>query len=159
VRVPSILLLAVLVTGAFSPASAQSNTTEQELMQIRQKMSRDASDAINKKDAAKLVTDHYSTDVILSVLSPAQTVWVGRDALLKRWQNIFEAGSVTDYSSAQDQVHIMSDGVGSSTGTYTFTAVAKDGSKRKVTGHWLDIFRREADGEWRVSFQAVATVP
>ena len=77
----------------------------------------------------------------------------------KRWEGILKTGAVTEYSSAPKEVRLMVDGVAWSTGTYTFTAVDKDGSKRHVQGNWLDMFRRDADGEWRVTFQAGAAVP
>jgi len=96
---PWVLLLAVLATVIIRPAAAQTNAAEQDdLMQIRLKMSHDVSDAINKKDAT-LVADHYSKDVVLSVLSPVQTIVVGRDAMLKRGESVFK-----DSTNAQEKI-------------------------------------------------------
>ena len=152
------LIIAVLAFGLASPAWAETSAVEQELLQVRQKMSHSFAEAVNNKDAVR-AADHYANDIVFSALSPVQAVVVGREAMLKRWDGIFKAGSVTDYSSKPGEVHLVSDGVAWSTGTYTFTAVGKDGAKRQVHGNWLDMLRREADGEWRVTFQAVAAVP
>ena len=39
------------------------------------------------------------------------------------------------------------------------TATDEKGSKRRVQANWLDMLRREVDGEWRVTFQASASAP
>jgi len=154
--------LLVVVTSAImllmAPTYAQTNTTEQELLQIRQKMARSFAEAVKNKDAGQ-AADHYSRDVVFSLLAPTQTVVVGREAMQKRWEGILKAGTVTEYSSEPKEVHLIGDGEGWSTGSFVYTATDKDGSKRRVQGNWLDMLRREADGEWRVTFQASASAP
>jgi uncharacterized protein (TIGR02246 family) len=162
VRKPDMPGLLVVVTYAImllvAPAWAQSSTTEQELLQIRQKMAHSFAEAVKNKDGMQ-AADHYSKDVVFSLLVPVQTIVVGREAMQKRWEDILKAGTVTEYSSTPKEVHLIGDGVGWSTGTFVYTATDKDGSKRRVQGNWLDMLRREADGEWRVIFQASASAP
>ena len=157
--VPGMLVvMASAIILLMAPAWAQSNPAEQELLQIRQKMARSFAEAVNNKDGMH-AADHYSKYVVFSLLVPVQTTIVGREAIQKRWEDIIKAGTVTEYSSEPKEAHLIGDGVGWSTGTFTYTATDKDGSKRRVQGNWLDMLRREADGEWRVTFQASASAP
>ena len=149
-----LIVMASAIMLLMPPAWAQSNPAEQELLEIRQKMARSFAEAVNNKDGMH-AADHYSKDVVFSLLVPVQTVVVGREAMQKRWEDIIKAGTVTEYSTAPKEAHLLGDGVAWS----TYTATDKDGSKRRVQGNWLDMLRREADGEWRVTFQASASAP
>ena len=153
-----LVVVASAIMLLIAPAWAQSNPAEQEVLQIRQKMARSFAEAVNNRDGMH-AADQYSKDVVFSLLVPAQTIVVGREAMQKRWEDILKAGAVTEYSGAPTEVRLIGDGVAWSTGSFTYTATDKDGSKRRVQGNWLDILRREADGEWRITFQASASAP
>ena len=158
VRPGMLVVVASAIMLLIAPAWAQSNPAEQEVLQIRQKMARSFAEAVNNKDGMH-AADQYSKDVVFSLLVPVQTIVVGREAMQKRWEDILKAGTITEYSGAPKEVHLIGDGAAWSTGTFTYTATDKDGSKRRVQGNWLDMLRREADGEWRVTFQASASAP
>lgn len=161
-RKPATPGLLVVMTSAImllmAPAWAQSSTTEQDILQIRQQMARSFAEAVKNKDAVQ-AADQYSQDVVFSLLVPTQTVVVGREAIQKRWEALLNAGTVTAYTGTPKEAHLIGDGVAWSTGTFAYTATDKDGSKRRVQGNWLDMLRREADGGWRVTFQASASAP
>jgi uncharacterized protein (TIGR02246 family) len=162
VRKPGTPGLLVVMASAImllsAPARAQNSPAEQEILQIRQKMARSFAEAVNNKDGMH-AADQYSTDVVFSLLTPTQMVVVGREAMQKRWEAILKAGTISEYSGTPKEVHLIGDGTAWSTGTFTYTATDKDGSKRRVQGNWLDMLRREADGQWRITFQASASGP
>jgi|tagenome__1003787_1003787.scaffolds.fasta_scaffold20990034_3 uncharacterized protein (TIGR02246 family) len=144
--------MALAVIVASSPALPQTGTEEKEVRQIREKMALSFSEAVKSKDAAR-TAERYSEDVVLSALAPTPRVVTGRAAVRNWYEDLFKAGFV-EYSGKPDQVHLIRDGLAWSTGTYTITVAG-----RQVRGHWLDQFQREGDGEWRVTFEAVAAVP
>lgn len=154
-----VLLIAALASCFVTPSFAQSmSAAEQKVLQVRQEMSRNFAEAIKNKESS-LIADHYSKDAVYSILTPSRTIIVGRDAIVKRYDEIFKTGSLVDYQSNPDEVHLTDDGIAWSTGTYALTTMAKDGAKREFHGTWLDIMKRESDGEWRITFQANASMP
>jgi uncharacterized protein (TIGR02246 family) len=153
------LSIALCIAFAGSCLAQQSSTpSEKDLMTIRIEMSQDFMQAMASHDLSQAM-NHYSTDVVYALLTPSQSVTVGREALAKRYAEMFAAGAVTNYSSKPTEAHLMSDGTAWTSGTNTFTVVAKDGSKRNFHGSWLDKMRRDPDGVWRVTFQANASAP
>jgi uncharacterized protein (TIGR02246 family) len=154
-----VLLIAALAFGFVALGFAQSmSAAEQDVLQIRQKMSSKFAEAIKKKDVS-LIADHYSKDAVYSVLSPSRTILVGRDAIVKRFDEIFKTDPLIYYLSKPDEVHLSGESIAWSTGTYALTTMAKDGTKREFHGNWLDMMKRESDGEWRITFQANASIP
>jgi hypothetical protein len=106
----SLAVMANAIMLLMAPAWAQTITTEQELLQIRQKMAGSFSEAVKNKDAEQ-AAGHDSQDVVFSYF-PVQTVVVGREAMQKRWENIFKSGAVTDYSSTPKEAHLIGDSAG-----------------------------------------------
>jgi uncharacterized protein (TIGR02246 family) len=141
------------------PAFGQSmNEAEQELYRTRVKMSQNFVDAVTTKDVS-LVADHYTKDAVIAGLAPTKWVAVGRDAIVKRYDGLFKAGTLSDYLSTPNEVHITGDNTAWTTGSYEVTVINKDGTKQRVQGNWLEMIRREEDGHWRVSFAGYGSMP
>jgi uncharacterized protein (TIGR02246 family) len=158
VAVRFLNLMACLLFIA-SPAFAQSITdTEQELLKIRAKMSQNFVDAVATKDVS-LVADHYTKDAVIAGLAPTKWMAVGRDAIVKRYDGLIKAGTLSDYLSTPTEVHMIGDNTAWTTGYYEVTVLNKDGTKQRVQGNWLDMIRREEDGHWRVSFAGYGSMP
>jgi len=142
-----------------APAVGQSmSAAEQELFQYRAKMAESFIEAMKKKDVS-LVADHYTKDAVYAGLVPTHYVLVGRDAIVKRYEGLFKAGTVVDYFSKPIEAHLMSDNTAWTTGIYNVTLLNKDGGKQDFQGHWIDMLRREQDGVWRVSFAGYGSMP
>ena len=95
-----MLLIDALVSFSFvTTGFAQSmSAAEREVMQIRQNMARSFMDAIKNKDVLP-IGDHYTKDAVFSLLIPIRTIFLGRDAIVKRYEDIFRAGSLISYES------------------------------------------------------------
>src|SRR5205085_8555877 len=64
-----LVVMASAIMLLISPAWAQSNPAEQEVLQIRQKMARSFAEAVNNRDGMH-AADQYSKDVVFSLLVP-----------------------------------------------------------------------------------------
>jgi uncharacterized protein (TIGR02246 family) len=151
----------MLVLSMFiaAPAVGQSmSAAEQALLKVRAKMSQSFVDAVAKKDVS-LVADHYTKDAVIAGLAPSKWMAVGRDAIVKRYDGLIQAGAISDYESTPTEVHMIGDNTAWTTGYYEVTVLNKDGTKQRVQGNWLDMIRREEDGQWRVSFAGYGSFP
>ena len=84
-RKPVLPGLLVVVTSAImllmAPTYAQTNTTEQELLQIRQKMARSFAEAVKNKDAAQASRSLLAGCCVFTFGPYADSSgWKGRDA-------------------------------------------------------------------------------
>ena len=154
-KIPS--MVAVVSLALASPAvGQQTSPTDQEMMKVRQTMSNQVVEAIDRKDAAAWA-DHYTADAVSISLCPESAPVVGREALAKRAEGSLRAG-IRNYSVQVKEVHLLGDGLAWSTGTSTYTSNDKDGKPQQGRSNWVDMLRREGP-VWRVSFQALARVP
>src|SRR5690242_9221268 len=97
------LLIGALGTSCFASFGfAQSMTVaEQEILQIREKMAHSFMAALKAKDVSP-VGDHYTKDAVFSILMPTRSIFFGREAIVKRYEEIFRAGSLISYESKPD---------------------------------------------------------
>src|SRR5262249_50281784 len=124
----------------------------------RAKMSESFAEAIEKKDVSP-IADHYTNDAIFAGLLPTQYVLVGREAIVKRYEGLFKAGTIVSYSSKPIEAHLMNENTAWTSGVYNVTLLNRDGTKQEFQGHWIDMLRREQDGVWRVNFAGYASMP
>ena len=81
------------------------------------------------------------------------TVLRGREAITQAWSVFFAEGG-PDLVWQPEIVEVRSDGLGVSRGPYTLTATAMDGTRNASSGIFTSIWRRQADGSWKVLFDA-----
>ncbi len=114
--------------------------------------------AVNEADTAlqKAVVENnlegivsfYAEDAVL--LPTAEPVVVGKSAIRKEWQHILSipdlqsqtARTKTEVSSSGDMAYTM--------GTYLSTMLGEDGNPATEPGKWLSVWKRQADGSWRI---------
>ena len=102
-------------------------------------------EAFNRGDLAAVVA-HHSTDALL--LGPDSPAERGGQAVEEGYKEMLDAGwKNMEFGSVQ----IDSGGnVGYHVGTFAADAPTEDGSVQRVTGKFLDIYKPDAAGAWKV---------
>jgi len=102
-------------------------------------------EAFNRRDLAAVVALHSADALILGPDSPAerggQAVEEGYKEMLDAgWKNI-EFGSVQIGSGGDVGYHV---------GTFAADVPTEGGSDQRVTGKFLDIYKPDASGSWKI---------
>ena len=77
----------------------------------------------------------------------------GREAIVQAWSVFFAEGG-PDLTWEPAVVEVRSDGLGLSRGPYTLTVTAPDGTETTSSGLFVSIWRRQADGGWKILFDS-----
>ena len=77
----------------------------------------------------------------------------GREAVVQAWSVFFAEGGPR-LTWEPEIVEVRSDGLGLSRGPYTMTVTAPDGAETTSSGQFLSIWRRQADGGWKILFDS-----
>lgn len=77
----------------------------------------------------------------------------GRAAIVEGWAVFFAEGG-PELTWRPEVVELRPDGLGLTRGPYTLTATAPDGSESATSGTFTSIWRRGAEGGWKVIFDA-----
>ncbi len=77
----------------------------------------------------------------------------GRAAIVEGWAVFLTEGGPT-LVWQPEVVEVRPDGLGLSRGPYTLTATGDDGEETSSSGLFTSIWRRDADGGWKVLFDA-----
>src|SRR5262245_33565757 len=99
----------------------------------------------NAGDAAALVRDFYADGAVL--LAPGAPRFDGTEAIRAFWQGFIDGG-VKDISIETTEIVEVGD-LGYGIGAYA-CSVAADGTWGRETGKYIVIYRRQADGGWKV---------
>jgi ketosteroid isomerase-like protein len=102
-------------------------------------------EAFNRGDLAAVVALHSTGALLLAPDSPAET---GRQAVEESFKEMLEAGwKNIEFGSIQ----IDSGGdVGYHVGTFAVDAPTEGGSDQRITGKFLDIYKPDASGAWKI---------
>ena len=145
---PIIFAAALLTVGCFSlPVLAQQQEL-QEVMNAVTALGVRESELLGKKDAAGIAS-LFTSDRLLVVLAPQFAFKPGRDAILKHYQGIIEAGATSITLELKNLELRGSDGVWTA-GNYSVTV--KD---QTIQGNWFRILKRE-NGTWKIAMEAFA---
>lgn len=104
-------------------------------------------EAVSDKDLDAILA-FYAEDAVL--LPAAEPIVVGKPAIRVEWQHIL---SIPDFQneSALTKIDVSSNGdMAYSMGTYLATMLGEDGTPAAEAGKWLSVWKRQADGSWRV---------
>ena len=77
----------------------------------------------------------------------------GRDAIVQAWSVFFAEGGPR-LTWEPEIVEVRPDGLGLSRGPYTMTVTAPDGTETTSSGQFISIWRRQADGGWKILFDS-----
>jgi uncharacterized protein (TIGR02246 family) len=146
--------LAIAFSVLPSALAQQPSAADQEMIKVRQAMSEQYAAALAKKDTAAMA-DLYTEDVVTTSVCPQRPPVAGRAGQVRRFDALLKNG-FANFSSKITAAGVISDGVGWSTGTQTFTLTGKDGNPQELSGNWVDMLKREGT-VWKVSFQATVT--
>jgi uncharacterized protein (TIGR02246 family) len=115
---------------------------------------RQAIDAANAKfvDAMKrgdtvTIADNYTDDAV--VMPQGTQTWRGREAIRKGFGGMVTGATIKEFNMKTEDVTIGGD-LAVETGTYEETAVPKGGKEFKDKGKYLVVWKRQADGSWKI---------
>jgi len=146
-----VLCALILVPSSFAQ---QLGVADEEMLKIRQAMSEKYAAAVARKDPAAMA-ELYTDDVVATSVCPRRPPAIGRAAQVNRFDALLKNG-FTNFSAKITAAGVISDGVGWSTGTQTFTLIGKDGNPQQLSGNWVDMLKRDGT-VWKVAFQATVT--
>lgn len=148
------LKCAIALSVLPSAFAQQLSAADQEMVKVRQAMSDRYAAALAKGDAAAMA-DLYTEDVVSTTVCPARPPVIGRAGQVRRFDALLKNG-FSNFNGKITAAGVISDGVGWSTGTQTFTLTGKDGKPEQMSGNWVDMLKREGS-VWKVSFQATVS--
>ena len=103
--------------------------------------------AIAATDAARTAAFYEDNAELLPVAEPAVN---GRDAIRRKWAEFFGIPGFANQSRLT-QVDVSADGTLAYTrGTYETAMTGGDGKPTVERGKWVTVWRRQADGSWRI---------
>jgi ketosteroid isomerase-like protein len=83
----------------------------------------------------------------------------GRDAIMKEWAGFFAAdGPTLTWAPAKGEVLGAGD-LGYTSGRSVLTVKGADGKTTERHGQYVTVWRKQADGTWKVVFDTGSTVP
>ena len=104
--------------------------------------------AIDSKDLDKVLS-YYTDDAVLFV--PAGPAAVGKDALRKTWQG-FLAGPASKIDVSGITIDVAESGdLAYERGSFTSTSEDAKGKTVTSTGKLVDIWKKQADGTWKMA--------
>lgn len=104
-------------------------------------------EATKAGDAAAIARIFADSGVELSLRSGR--TWKGRAAIQEQFTQIYQNPHATDAVVQTDQV-ILDGPTAIEYGHYRFTYPPKDGQPQVESGHYVVIWRQQADGSWRI---------
>ena len=139
------LLLASAVACDTSPSS-NLKSTAQALSDLRAADS-SVSAAIKARDAQRTASFYADDAVIMPV---AEAIVAGRPAILEEWRHVFGIPGFDNNSRVVASAVSASDDLGYTRGTYESPMLDTDGKQAVERGKWVSVWRRDAEGNWRI---------
>ena len=143
----SIFTVVLLTVGFSLPICAQQQDL-QEVMNAVTALSARENELLTKKDAPGIAS-LFTSDGLLVMLAPQFAFKPGRDAILKHYQGIIDAGATSITLELKNMELRGNDGVWAA-GNYSVTV--KD---KPIHGNWFRILKRE-NGTWKIAMEAFA---
>jgi uncharacterized protein (TIGR02246 family) len=144
----TILAAALLTFGCFSLPVLAQQPELQELMNATNALGKRESELLGKKDAAGIAS-LFTSDALLVMLAPQYEFKPGRDAILKHYQGIIDAGA-TGITLELKNLELRSNDSIWVAGNYSVTI--KD---KTIQGNWFRILKGD-NGTWKIAMEAFA---
>ena len=103
-------------------------------------------DAFTKGDPTALAA-HYESDAI--VMAPNGPAWKGRSGIEESAKGMFGQAAIKDMKLETDDLVVSGD-LAVETGRYSMTVEPKGGKAAPDKGKYLVVWRRQADGSWKI---------
>lgn len=102
-------------------------------------------EAFNRGDTAALVLEHTADVWVLPFDGPAKR---GSDAVESDFRELLDAGWK---NLSIGSVEIGSEGnLAYNVGKFSVDVPTKEGTSKRVTGKYVDVYKRQADGSWKI---------
>ena len=114
--------------------------------------------AIAKGELERIVS-FYADDAVL--LPTAEPIVTGKDAIRADWRHVLGIPGMQNVSKLKHIDVSRSGDMGYSRGTYRASMVGPNGEALTEPGKWVSIWKKQADGQWRivVDFYNTDTMP
>lgn len=146
-----VLAMALIASAAFAqvkaPAASEPGAPEVVAAKKAIESANAAFMGAMKKGDATLATANYADDAI--VMMPNEPAWRGRAAILKGMQGFLSAMTMQQAATHTQDVIVRGD-VAIETGTFEWTLQPKGGAAVKDKGKYLTVWKRQADGSWKI---------
>jgi uncharacterized protein (TIGR02246 family) len=110
-------------------------------------------DSFGKLSAAKdfdKCAAYYTDDAVL--FAPGVPAVIGRDNILKLFQQTFSGPNAPLFVITIAGIDVAKSGdIAEDHGTYRSTATDKKGKTTTVDGHYLLLWKKQADGSWKIA--------
>jgi len=103
--------------------------------------------AIMKGDAAGMVSTIYADDAVL--MMPGAPKATGKDAIVGVFSGMLKEMTIKSIAFRTDEVIVQGD-YAVETGGFTMTAQPLKGPEVKDTGKYITVWKKQADGSWKV---------
>jgi len=104
--------------------------------------------ATEAKDLDKVMS-YYTDDAVL--FAPSSPAAVGKDAVRKAWQG-FLAGPPSKIDVGETIVDVAASGdLAFERGSFTITTTDAKGKTTAATGKLVDVWKKQADGSWKMA--------
>ena len=103
--------------------------------------------AVEAKDVDRTASFYADDAVQLPVAEPLVS---GRAAIRDEWAKVYGIPGMTN-KSRLESVEVSGGSLAYTRGTYESTMLAPDGKPATERGKWITVWRRQADGTWRVA--------
>ncbi len=146
VRRAGIVALLVLVPACKARQSEAASDPAQALSALRSADSL-VQAAVVARDAEGTAS-YYADDAVL--MPVAESIVEGRAAILTEWRHVFGIPGFANHARlVAAEVSVTGD-LGYTRGTYESPMRGPDGQPLLERGKWVSVWKRQADGQWRI---------
>ena len=142
----STIIFAIALAMLSSVISCQKQDTEADIAAINE-LNEQYSIHVNAGDLENFLSLWEDNAIRMEPDNPSV---IGIDNIRKSLEVIFEIYSVNLAIGAETELQVAND-MAFGRGTYTMSLTPKEGgSTTHFDGKWIDIFKRQADGSWKI---------
>jgi uncharacterized protein (TIGR02246 family) len=136
-------------SSAAAPAAATTSTPANDPAMVRAYIDSADADALAAVKAGDIPrwSAWYTDDAVL--LNPGAPAARGRTAIEAQMKNMFDGATIESGGFKADDVIVEGD-VAIETGSYDWTLKLKDGKVVPDKGKFVTVWRRQADGGWKI---------
>jgi len=155
-RVAVLIALACVPLAACEQRPASATPTTASAGEVDAVKAADAAlqQAVTAKDLGKIMA-FYADDAILMPSAVPQVK--GKAAITEEWQHILDIPGLENTSTLTGAAVSSSSDMAYTIGTYRLQMTGQDGTTVTEPGKWVAVWRKQADGKWRIIVETYNT--